>query len=108
MLLALQNLRVVAKCYTRISTKRLSEIMELTPEVWFAPARHVATRASQRMRLPLQKTEAYVSRLVNSKMIFAKIDRLAGVVNFTAVKVRLAVPYSNKHCAWLNHSICGP
>lgn len=39
-------------------------------------------------RMRLQETEAYVSRLVNSKMIFAKIDRLAGIVNFTPVKVR--------------------
>lgn len=58
------NLRVVAKCYTRISTQRLSVIMELPPE----------------------ETENYVSRLVTGKMIFAKIDRPAGIVTFTRPK----------------------
>eukprot|EP00124_Ichthyophonus_hoferi_P003799 Ihof_evm7s355 gene=Ihof_evmTU7s355 len=56
------NLRVIAKCYTRITTSRLSTLLELTED----------------------ETEEHVSRLVTSKMVYAKIDRPAGIVNFRA------------------------
>lgn len=58
------NLRVIAKCYTRITNSRLASLLELTEE----------------------ETEECVSRLVTSKMIYAKIDRPAGIVNFRAAK----------------------
>lgn len=34
-----------------------------------------------------QQTEEYVSRLVTSKMIYAKIDRPSGIVDFSKRKV---------------------
>eukprot|EP00123_Amoebidium_parasiticum_P015310 comp22891_c0_seq1/m.36181 comp22891_c0_seq1/g.36181 ORF comp22891_c0_seq1/g.36181 comp22891_c0_seq1/m.36181 type:complete len:450 (-) comp22891_c0_seq1:59-1408(-) len=56
------NLRVIAKCYTRITTARLSVLLELSQD----------------------EAEEHVSRLVTSKMIYAKIDRPSGIVNFRA------------------------
>lgn len=54
------NVRVVAKYYTRIQTSRLCELLDLSEE----------------------ETEKYISDLVTSKTIYARIDRPAGVVNF--------------------------
>lgn len=54
------NVRVVAKYYTRIQMSRLTELLDLTEE----------------------ETEKYISELVTSKTIYAKIDRPARVVNF--------------------------
>ncbi|KAI1853933.1 hypothetical protein JX265_012618 [Neoarthrinium moseri] len=54
------NVRVVAKYYTRIGMKRLTQLLDLTPE----------------------ETEKYISELVCSKTVFARIDRPAQVVNF--------------------------
>lgn len=54
------NVRVVAKYYTRIQTSRLTELLDLTEE----------------------ETEKYISDLVTSKTIYAKIDRPARIVNF--------------------------
>ncbi|KAF9888378.1 hypothetical protein FE257_008656 [Aspergillus nanangensis] len=54
------NVRVVAKYYTRIQMGRLTELLDLTEE----------------------ETEKYISELVTSKTIFAKIDRPARLVNF--------------------------
>ncbi|KAL2009139.1 hypothetical protein VTN00DRAFT_7333 [Thermoascus crustaceus] len=54
------NVRVVAKYYTRIQMGRLTELLDLTEE----------------------ETEKYISDLVTSKTIYAKIDRPARVVNF--------------------------
>ncbi|GCB20867.1 26S proteasome non-ATPase regulatory subunit 12 [Aspergillus awamori] len=54
------NVRVVAKYYTRIQMGRLTELLDLTEE----------------------ETEKYISELVCSKTIYAKIDRPARLVNF--------------------------
>lgn len=54
------NLRVIAKYYTRIGIKRLTQLLDLTTE----------------------ETEKYISELVCSKTIHARIDRPAQVVNF--------------------------
>ncbi|KAJ9622725.1 proteasome regulatory particle subunit [Taxawa tesnikishii (nom. ined.)] len=54
------NVRVVAKYYTRIHFKRLTELLDLSEE----------------------ETEKYISDLVVSKTIYAKIDRPARVVSF--------------------------
>lgn len=54
------NVRVVAKYYTRIQMGRLTQLLDLTDE----------------------ETEKYISDLVTSKTVYAKIDRPAQVVNF--------------------------
>jgi 26S proteasome regulatory subunit N5 len=56
-----QNIRVVSEYYTRIALSRLTTLLDLTP----------------------QQTEETLARLVVSKTIWARIDRPAGVVNFT-------------------------
>ncbi|KAG9301563.1 hypothetical protein G9A89_003198 [Geosiphon pyriformis] len=58
------NIRVVAKYYTRVRTKRLTELLDLNH----------------------QDTEDFLSKLVVSKTIYAKIDRPAGIVSFAAPK----------------------
>ncbi|KAI9660843.1 MAG: hypothetical protein M1829_006453 [Trizodia sp. TS-e1964] len=55
------NVRVVAKYYTRIEIKRLTELLDLSDS----------------------ETEKYISKLVTAKTVYAKIDRPAGVVCFT-------------------------
>jgi 26S proteasome regulatory subunit N5 len=54
------NVRVVAKYYTRIQMGRLTELLDLTED----------------------ETEKYISDLVTSKTVFAKIDRPARIVSF--------------------------
>lgn len=54
------NIRVISSYYTRITTKRLSELLQLDAD----------------------KTEEYLSEMVNNKQIFVKIDRCAGTMNF--------------------------
>lgn len=54
------NVRVVAKYYTRIQMGRLTQLLDLTED----------------------ETEKYISELVTSKTIYAKIDRPARLVNF--------------------------
>jgi 26S proteasome regulatory subunit N5 len=56
----LQNLRVVARYYTRISITRLMSLLDLTRE----------------------QAEETLSRLVVNKMVWARIDRPTGVVSF--------------------------
>ncbi|CAG8605921.1 7977_t:CDS:10 [Paraglomus brasilianum] len=58
------NIRVVAKYYTRIRTKRLAQLLDLNE----------------------QDTEDFLSKLVVSKTIYAKIDRPAGIVSFAQPK----------------------
>lgn len=58
------NVRVMAEYYTRITTGRLCELLQLEQ----------------------QECEDVLSALVNSKTIFAKIDRPAGLVAFRAPK----------------------
>ncbi|KAF9229079.1 26S proteasome non-ATPase regulatory subunit 12 [Gyrodon lividus] len=55
------NIRVVSQYYTRITLARLTTLLDLTP----------------------QQTEETLARLVVAKTIWARIDRPAGVVNFT-------------------------
>ena len=54
------NVRVIAKYYTRIHTKRLTQLLDLSQE----------------------ETEKYISDLVTSKTVYARIDRPAGIVSF--------------------------
>ncbi|KAK9772798.1 putative PCI domain-containing protein [Seiridium cardinale] len=54
------NVRVIAKYYTRIGMKRLTQLLDLTAE----------------------ETEKYISELVCSKTIHARIDRPAQLVTF--------------------------
>ena len=54
------NVRVVAKYYTRIQMGRLTELLDLDEE----------------------ETEKYISELVTSKTVYAKIDRPARIVSF--------------------------
>jgi len=54
------NVRVVAKYYTRIQMPRLTQLLDLTED----------------------ETEKYISELVTSKTIYAKIDRPASIVSF--------------------------
>jgi 26S proteasome regulatory subunit N5 len=54
------NVRVVARYYTRIEMGRLTELLDLNED----------------------ETEKYISELVTAKTVFAKIDRLARIVNF--------------------------
>lgn len=58
----LQNIRVVANYYTRITLARLSQLLDL----------------------PISETESSLAALVTSGTIYAKIDRPAGIVNFEA------------------------
>lgn len=59
-----QNIRVVAGYYTRITLSRLSTFLSL----------------------PTNETEQFLSRLVTSKTVYAKIDRPAGIVTFVRPK----------------------
>ncbi|CAK7229830.1 proteasome regulatory particle subunit [Sporothrix curviconia] len=54
------NVRVVSKYYTRIRMERLTQLLDLTAD----------------------ETEKYISQLVTSKTIYAKIDRPARIVSF--------------------------
>ncbi|KAJ1959377.1 proteasome regulatory particle subunit, partial [Dispira parvispora] len=56
------NIRVVAKYYTQITITRLTQLLDLNAA----------------------EVEEYLSKLVVSKTVYARIDRLSGVVNFVA------------------------
>jgi 26S proteasome regulatory subunit N5 len=58
------NIRIMAKYYQRISIKRMSQLLHLA----------------------IEETEEVMSSLVVDKQIWAKVDRLEGVVNFTPTK----------------------
>ncbi|XP_031558598.1 26S proteasome non-ATPase regulatory subunit 12-like [Actinia tenebrosa] len=58
------NIRVMAKYYTRITMKRMSELLHLTPE----------------------ESEHFLSELVVSKTVFARIDRPSSIVTFSSSK----------------------
>ncbi|KAI9205086.1 PCI domain-containing protein [Polychytrium aggregatum] len=58
------NIRVISKYYTRISTKRATELLDL----------------------PVKDVEEFLSKMVVSKTIYARIDRSAGVISFVARK----------------------
>lgn len=55
------NVRVIAKYYTRVQMGRLTELLDLTEE----------------------ETERYISELVTSKTVYARIDRPARIVSFS-------------------------
>lgn len=57
-------MRVMAKYYTRISTKRMSNLLDLSED----------------------ETEEFLSNLVTNKTINGKIDRLSGIVTFESQK----------------------
>jgi 26S proteasome regulatory subunit N5 len=54
------NVRVVARYYTQIRMPRLTQLLDLTED----------------------ETETYISELVTSKTVYAKIDRPARIVSF--------------------------
>lgn len=54
------NVRVIAKYYTRIQMSRLTQLLDLAED----------------------ETEKYISELVTSKTVYAKIDRPARIVSF--------------------------
>ena len=54
----------MAKYYTRISTKRMANLLDLTED----------------------ETEEFLSNLVTNKTVSGKIDRLAGIVTFESQK----------------------
>ncbi|TPX34343.1 hypothetical protein SmJEL517_g02966 [Synchytrium microbalum] len=58
------NIRVIAKYYTRITNTRLTQLLELSAA----------------------EAEEFLSKLVVSKTIYAKIDRPAGIVSFVPRK----------------------
>lgn len=58
------NIRVIAKYYTRVTTKRLTQLLDLTE----------------------RDAEEFLSKLVVSKTIYARIDRSAGIINFQTKK----------------------
>ncbi|KAI7905073.1 uncharacterized protein BX663DRAFT_501599 [Cokeromyces recurvatus] len=58
------NIRVIAKYYTRVTTKRLTQLLDLSEK----------------------DTEECLSKLVVSKTIYARIDRSAGIINFQTKK----------------------
>ncbi|PSN34115.1 26S proteasome non-ATPase regulatory subunit 12 [Blattella germanica] len=58
------NIRVMAKYYTRITLKRMAELLDL----------------------PVEETEDFLSNLVVNKTVLAKTDRPAGVVSFAQSK----------------------
>uniref|UniRef100_A0A8I6AAD5 26S proteasome non-ATPase regulatory subunit 12 n=1 Tax=Rattus norvegicus TaxID=10116 RepID=A0A8I6AAD5_RAT len=58
------NIRIMAKYYTRITMKRMAQLLDLS----------------------VDESEAFLSNLVVNKTIFAKVDRLAGVINFQRPK----------------------
>lgn len=58
------NIRVMAKYYTRVHTKRMAELLDLTES----------------------ETEEFLSSLVTNKTVQAKMDRLEGIINFTQQK----------------------
>ncbi|KAJ3369449.1 26S proteasome non-ATPase regulatory subunit 12 [Kappamyces sp. JEL0680] len=63
------NLRVISKYYRRISMKKLTVLLDLSP----------------------QATEDFLSGLVVKKTIYARLDRLSGIVTFDARKDANAV-----------------
>ncbi|KAK3585181.1 hypothetical protein CHS0354_001816 [Potamilus streckersoni] len=58
------NIRVMAKYYTRVRMKRMAELLDLTEA----------------------ETEEFLSSLVVTKTVQAKMDRLEGIVNFSQQK----------------------
>nr|CAD7395109.1 unnamed protein product [Timema cristinae] len=88
------NIRIMAKYYTKISVKRMSELLDLSPEVSNSRVWQVSelsdlspevsnSRVWQVSELSPEETEEILSQLVVSKAVTARTDRPAGVVSFT-------------------------
>uniref|UniRef100_A0A669E7C9 26S proteasome non-ATPase regulatory subunit 12 n=1 Tax=Oreochromis niloticus TaxID=8128 RepID=A0A669E7C9_ORENI len=58
------NIRIMAKYYTRITMKRMANLLDLS----------------------VDESEEFLSSLVVNKTIYAKVDRLAGIINFQRPK----------------------
>ncbi|TNN54189.1 26S proteasome non-ATPase regulatory subunit 12 [Liparis tanakae] len=58
------NIRIMAKYYTRITMKRMAGLLDLS----------------------IDESEEFLSTLVVNKTIYAKVDRLAGIINFQRPK----------------------
>ncbi|KAG7223691.1 hypothetical protein INR49_015416 [Caranx melampygus] len=58
------NIRIMAKYYTRITMKRMAGLLDLS----------------------IDESEEFLSSLVVNKTIYAKVDRLAGIINFQRPK----------------------
>ncbi|XP_055038462.1 26S proteasome non-ATPase regulatory subunit 12 [Paramisgurnus dabryanus] len=58
------NIRIMAKYYTRITMERMAGLLDLS----------------------IDESEEFLSNLVVNKTIYAKVDRLAGVINFQRPK----------------------
>jgi len=58
------NIRIMAKYYTRVTMKRMSELLDLKEG----------------------EAEEFLSNLVSKKTVFAKVDRLDGIVQFAATQ----------------------
>jgi len=58
------NIRIIAKYYTKITMKRMAELLDLTEA----------------------EAEEFLSNLVSKKTVFAKVDRLDGIVQFAATQ----------------------
>uniref|UniRef100_A0A8D3DA27 Proteasome 26S subunit, non-ATPase 12 n=1 Tax=Scophthalmus maximus TaxID=52904 RepID=A0A8D3DA27_SCOMX len=58
------NIRIMAKYYTRITMKRMAGLLDLS----------------------IDESEEFLSSLVVNKTIYAKVDRLAGIINFQRTK----------------------
>jgi len=59
------NIRVIAKCFTRIRTQRMAEHLDLS----------------------LEQTEKHLSDMVVKGAVWARVDRLSGIVNFERKKL---------------------
>uniref|UniRef100_A0A8C4HDU8 Proteasome 26S subunit, non-ATPase 12 n=1 Tax=Dicentrarchus labrax TaxID=13489 RepID=A0A8C4HDU8_DICLA len=58
------NIRIMAKYYTRITMKRMAGLLDLS----------------------IDESEEFLSSLVVNKTIYAKVDRMAGIINFQRPK----------------------
>jgi len=58
------NIRIMAKYYTRVTMKRMAELLDLKES----------------------EAEEFLSNLVSKKTVFAKVDRLDGIVQFAATQ----------------------
>lgn len=102
-----QNIRIMAKYYTRITMKRMAGLLDLSVDV----RKHFSNlfqlkliKKKQLYRLMFriwafsnstnnalletlfQESEEFLSSLVVNKTIYAKVDRLAGIINFQRPK----------------------
>ncbi|KAM6119035.1 26S proteasome non-ATPase regulatory subunit 12 isoform 4-T4 [Phoenicopterus ruber ruber] len=91
------NIRIMAKYYTRITMKRMAQLLDLSVDMvvlwehgWSSlPVIPLCVFKSFPKRFIHHGTlesEEFLSNLVVNKTIFAKVDRLAGIINFQRPK----------------------